>query len=213
MSSVAVFKEPGFDEVFDSQRCFRLLLEAMSRPGTVCRLPSLEYAHTPSGLNPYVLTVLKTLCDNRVRISALVDAQPDGEATEYLRVNTMTPAAGVEEADYVVFEGSHYSAQFEAVSAGSFEFPETSATALLQVQRIGTPENGLGGRETISLLARGPGIADSNELCFAGLAPEYIETRNSKCEEYPVGLDVFLLDNEGSLAAYPRSTRLVARTL
>lgn len=56
-----VLKEASFDEVFDSQRCFKILMDAMSRPGQVFRLQEHHFSKSPEGFNSNILTILKTL--------------------------------------------------------------------------------------------------------------------------------------------------------
>ena len=57
--------------VFDMQRVFRVVLDAMSRPARLCRLPVFPQS-VPDGLSP----VLAALALTRRRISALAFSGP-----------------------------------------------------------------------------------------------------------------------------------------
>jgi phosphonate C-P lyase system protein PhnH len=130
-----VLRETAFDEVFDSQRTFRVLLEAMSRPGRVCALPRPAYRGAPRGLVPPALTVLKTLCDHRVSF-AVVGAPAGQEWVRYLAVNTGARPGQAGEADYALFDGAAWDDGFSLLKRGLPEFPERSATALFSVQQL-----------------------------------------------------------------------------
>ncbi len=131
-----MIRETAFDEVFDSQATFRALLESLSRPGQIQRLPERDYPGAPRGFCPPVLSVLKTLCDHRVSFS-LGSGIRAADWVRYLEVNLATPHEGVERADYVLFSGAAYDPDFSLLDRGLPEFPESSATALLSVERLG----------------------------------------------------------------------------
>ena len=55
---------PAFSQpVFDMQRVFRVVLDAMSRPARLCRLPVFPQS-VPDGLSPVLAALALTLCDN-----------------------------------------------------------------------------------------------------------------------------------------------------
>jgi alpha-D-ribose 1-methylphosphonate 5-triphosphate synthase subunit PhnH len=97
-------RETCFHEVVDSQKTFRALLDAISRPGAVRRVPVCGYRAMPRGFCPPALTVLKTLCDHRVSFSIGLGAR-EADVIRYLEVNLGAPFQPVAEADYVLFEG------------------------------------------------------------------------------------------------------------
>ena len=54
---------PAFSQpVFDMQRVFRVVLDAMSRPARLCRLPVFPQS-VPDGLSPVLADLALTLCD------------------------------------------------------------------------------------------------------------------------------------------------------
>jgi hypothetical protein len=116
-------------------------------------------------------------------------------------------------------EGSTRSPGFEpAVRAvegafrGTFLDPHLGATIFLEVEILlpsasGSPAAGGPGRSWIlegpgvdgrSVLACGPGDAE-----FLGLI---LEARSRACSEFPLGVDLVILDREGRVACLPRTT-------
>jgi len=197
-------RETGFDDVFDSQAVFRALLDALSRPGKICRLPERVYRSPPRGFCPPALSILKTLCDHRVSFS-LVSGNRTAELSRYLEVNLATPVEDVQKADYVIFDGTTFDEDFMRLKRGSSEFPESSATALLCVGRLaeGTVEIDT---PSCRLCCAGPGVQDRTFLTVTGLDPRYNETRARVNNVSPLGIDIFLVDPAGRVAGIPRST-------
>jgi alpha-D-ribose 1-methylphosphonate 5-triphosphate synthase subunit PhnH len=201
-------REVGFDDVFDSQATFRALLDALSRPGKICRLPDRVYKSTPHGFCSPALSILKTLCDHRVSFS-LVSGNRTSELSRYLEVNLATPFEDVEKADYVIFDGTTFDEDFMRLKRGSPEFPENSATALLCVGRLAA-----GAMETDTpscrLCCAGPGVQDKSFLTVTGLDPRYSEARARTNNVSPLGIDIFFVDPGGRVAGIPRTTSVEA---
>lgn len=207
MATVMV-REVGFDDVFDSQATFRALLDALSRPGKICRLPDRVFTTTPRGFCPPALSILKTLCDHRVSFS-LVSGNRTSELSRYLEVNLATPFEDVEKADYVIFDGATFDEDFMRLKRGSSEFPENSATALLCVGRLaeGSVEADV---PSCRLRCAGPGVQDTTFLTVTELDPRYSEARARANNVSPLGIDLFLVDPAGRVAGFPRTTSVEA---
>jgi alpha-D-ribose 1-methylphosphonate 5-triphosphate synthase subunit PhnH len=197
-------REVGFDEVFDSQATFRVLLDSMSRPGKVSQLPRCAYQAPPRGFCPPALTLLKTLCDHRVSFS-IGGAHARAEWIRYLEVNLATPFTIVENADYVLFDGASYDGGFSRLNRGSREFPESSATALLCVLQVSQEPHDTES-PVCDLVLAGPGVKDTIRLSVAGLDPAYATERQKANRHFPLGVDLFLLDPEGRVAGIPRTS-------
>jgi alpha-D-ribose 1-methylphosphonate 5-triphosphate synthase subunit PhnH len=199
-----MLREAGFDEVFDSQATFRVLLDSLSRPGKVCQIPLCPYRAPPCGFCPPALSILKTLCDHRVSFS-IGGAPARAEWIRYLEVNLATPFTIVEKADYVLFDGGAYDAGFARMNRGSLEFPESSATALLCVLQVS-----MDGEDTecpvCDLVLSGPGVKDKARLSVSGLDPAYAVERQKANRHFPLGVDLFLVDADGRVAGIPRTS-------
>lgn len=198
-------KEKHFNAVFDSQAVFRKLMDAMARPGRIYILDKISFEYTPTGLNPFVLSVFKTICDNNVLIGG---AGCNEDWLEYLRINTMTLLAAVEEADYLLFNGAMFIEGFGNIKTGNLEFPEHGGTAVLLVENLSDKNGTRANPGSLTLRMKGPGIKNATIIKVTGLNIKYIETSNNLKKFYPMGIDLILIDNSGKIAAIPRSTKL-----
>ena len=107
--------------VFDMQRVFRVVLDAMSRPARLCRLPVFPQS-VPDGLSPVLADLALTLCDGESPLWLSPGLRKD-ETTTWLRFHCGCPI--VEEADKAAF----------ALVADASELPPLSAFA----QKVPSP--------------------------------------------------------------------------
>ena len=189
--------ETGFDIVFESQQTFRLLLDAMARPGKINRLPRPLPA--PAGISGYTAAVAFTLLDGEVTFAALGEDQ--AAWSRYLALNIRAVPAGVEHADFIIAPGERFNAEVEAARRGTLLFPERGATVLFTVETIS-------GDSPAALVLSGPGIRGSAGLTVAGIDPANLEMLERANSEYPLGIDAILIGRDGALACLPRSTKI-----
>ncbi|MFO0122644.1 MAG: phosphonate C-P lyase system protein PhnH [Inhella sp.] len=192
---------PAFgDPVHDAQAVFRVLLEAMSRPGRVQSLPvpCRDRLGRPDGLAPALAASLLTLLDADTTLwigpthdTAIVRA--------WLRFHTgVTLAEHAEQADFVLLAAHEASpALLDRLYAGSDVAPQDSATVLTVVDAI-APSNA-------AQRWRGPGIEHEHGVAVLGPRPEFWAWRRAQQGHYPCGLD-WVFFAEERLVALPRST-------
>jgi alpha-D-ribose 1-methylphosphonate 5-triphosphate synthase subunit PhnH len=84
---------------------------------------------------------------------------------------------------------------------GTLEHPERGATAIYAVEEL----SNVG---TVSLKLTGPGVSGSRTLGLEGLAATEAAAIREIRQDYPLGVDVYLVDGAGRVAGLPRSTRL-----
>lgn len=185
----------GFEDVaLDSQAVFRLVLTAMSRPGTI--MPLTTGIESPAGLHPAAAAVLLALLDQDTRLWTAPSFAP-GSVGAYLRFHTgcvleADPAA----ADFVLACPPELP-QLASLSMGSEEYPERSATVVLQVDAL---SNGAGWRLS------GPGIESQTLLQVAGLDSGFLAGWRQSQLHFPRGVDL-VFAGAGLLAAMPRTTK------
>ena len=180
-----------FDTVFDSQQVFRCLLQAAARPGRLCTLP-------PFGCGP-LEAVARTLLDQEVTFCAI--GERAGEVED--RVSRVTGArlAAATEAGFALVSGGDSAGAVLGLERGTLEHPERGATAIYAVETLS--DTG-----TLSLELSGPGVPATRTLGVAGLAAEEIRVIRDTRLDYPLGIDVYLIDDSGRVAGLPRSTQL-----
>lgn len=188
--------------VHDAQAVFRLLLDAMSRPGRVHSLPPAcrDTLGHPEGLSPACAAVLLTLldADTRLWVAPQLDHAP---LRAWLRCHTGAQlAAQPEHADFALLTAAEAEpALLQRLPAGSDASPQDSATALIAVPQI---DAGAG-----PLRWQGPGIEQEHRLGIAGLSDGFWAWRQEQQRSFPCGLDVVFTAGD-ALVALPRSTRV-----
>ena len=178
---------PGFaDPVADSQSCFRDVLDATARPGTIGTVAAP--ASPPAPLDRATAAVLLTLVDVDTKLwigPALAAAWP------WIGFHCGAPAAPLAEAAFVLGLGT---VDWSAVAAGSDDGPEDGATVVLQVDSLhGGPP----------LVLEGPGLAAPVPF-HATLPPGFAAVWAGNRARFPRGFDVILCAGD-QLAALPRT--------
>lgn len=177
-----------FDPVFDSQRVFRCLLQATATPGRLFVLP-------PTGVSA-LESVALTLLDHEVAFCTI-----GGEAWED-RIAGATGArfAPPPEADFALISGGDSGGTLARLRRGTLERPESGSTAVYAVERLDFGP--------LALELSGPGIPGERTLGVEGLPAGEVRAIRESRADYPLGVDVYLVDGAGRVAGLPRSTRV-----
>jgi len=184
------------DAVHDLQKVFRKVLAATADPGSIADLSGeVELLDLDLPLNKGMLLVALALLDAETTFFV---AAADSEASERT-ISQMTYAktAGPAEADFVFAFGTGGATKaISSAKAGSLVDPHLGATVVLEVESLeaGGP-----------LVLSGPGI-ESKARLRVGLDPGWIAARAAKNVEFPLGVDLVLVDRRFRLAALPRTT-------
>lgn len=188
--------EASFDKVFDTQRIYRLILDAMARPGIVNSL-SVFKLHPPSGLSLAAAAVALTLFDSETCFSVL---PYDQAIIDYLMINTGAAACLVDAAEFILVNGREEVMEINEVCCGTLISPEKGATLIMMVDSLVATVHGS------KLVLKGPGIKDSSWMNISGLDQENIRAISELNQEYPLGVDVIYVDQAGNVACVPRSS-------
>jgi alpha-D-ribose 1-methylphosphonate 5-triphosphate synthase subunit PhnH len=193
MGAVAAgFAEP----VLAAQSTFRVVMDAMARPGTVRRLAGIA---APAPLSPTAAAVALTLLDYETPfwLDAPLAAAP--EVARWMSFHTGAPLTrDPAAAAFAFLADSAASPPFASFAPGSPEYPDRSTTLVLQVERL---------REGEGLILRGPGIAGSRRLAASPLPADFLDRLADNRAQFPRGVDV-LLAAADAVAALPRSLRV-----
>lgn len=191
-------REIQYDEIFDAQAHYRLLLDSMARPGKINVMPSLELT-TPQGIHAAGALVGFALLNSDV--SFYVDGPSAEDVSLYLLVNTSAKPAEAEAADYVYLNGTAAAEILYRLKTGTLPYPESSATVIVAVEE-------LGGETGLVLTLSGPGVDGERRLSVAGLDTALLEALVTINAEFPLGIDLVLTDPTGRIACIPRSSRV-----
>jgi len=196
-------KETKFDYVFDSQKEFRVLLDAFSRPGSIQTFS--DYAlNPPLHFGKANAIIALTIFDINTSFSAEICFQDQTES--YIQVNTNSIISGAASADYVFVNGKIDVAEIiKNVRKADLLFPENNSTIIMLVDEILTDEsNGY----DCQLQLIGPGIKTEQNVFFNGIVKRNIETIQFLNSEFPLGIDLIITDTLLHVCAIPRSAMI-----
>lgn len=184
------------DPTLDSQRIFRSLLEAMAHPGRIVDV-AVEL-QAPSPLHPAAAAACLTLLDFDTPLW-LDEAAARPDAVEWLRFHSGAPIVSrPQAARFALIADPQGMPSPDTFDSGTAEYPERSATLILQVQSL------LGGT---GRRLRGPGIADEARLEVAGVPDAFWTWMAANHALFPCGVDVVLSAGR-VIAALPRTTEV-----
>lgn len=190
-----------FDRTHDVQQVYRKLLTCMSRPGIIENLSSeSQKIDINIAVSRHVLAILFTVLDGEVSFSLMPESAHD--LTKRLNHLTYAKNDAPSEADYIIItkEAENYAkAAIAAAKTGTLSNPHKSATVIIETQKISA------GSE---LALSGPGIEKEKSICISGCA-DWLEARREKNVEFPLGVDIIIVDESGNIISLPRTTRLV----
>lgn len=185
----------GFNRPVDqAQQAFRLILKALSEPGSLVTL-----ANCPQweALSPAATGVLLTLADGETPLY-LTPALHNENLHASLRFHTGAPLVQRHAAaHFAVFDHQLTDADLAALPCGDEVSPETGATVLVQIAGLAQGD---------PLRLRGPGIKNHRDIAprLPGAIKDYLLHRPQR---FPLGLD-FILACQNQLLAIPRTTHV-----
>jgi len=177
-------------QIIKDHTLFRVLLQAMSRPGKVYELPQHD------GEQQSAVQLLGCLLDNEVSLAVMDDAALE---TVFLRY-TNSIQAHPEEADYVVACRGTTCGWLTGFKRGTLEYPDAGATVVYLVEELQADGN--------EIMLSGPGINGTLSLAISGFEMRELDRLKEVNMEYPLGLDAIFIDRDGRVACIPRSTKI-----
>lgn len=185
----ALSKKHSFDEVFDSQKMYRLILTAMSNPTREVGIK--ESADKLFGDHPVMYAIAMTLLDNEVSFSCCENHALSNELISL----TLSRCEQIEKADYIfVTDASMLETAIGRAKCGTLRDPHKSATIIVK---------NMGSRQC-PIRLYGPGIKGVEEFRTTDIVKNALEIRDSQFYEYPQGIDFIFVSENGELFALPR---------
>lgn len=184
------------DSVHDAQQAFRAVLKALSEPGTLQTLPFALTA--PAPLDIASTAVCLTLCDCDTPLW-LNGAAANPALDAYLRFHCGAPIVATPgAAAFALIVAPQDGVQLDQFAQGSPEYPDRSATLVIQVASLTQgPQRRL----------TGPGIAGETLLCVDGLPDNFDAQWQHNAAAFPLGVDVILCCGN-ALVGLPRTTHI-----
>lgn len=187
----------GFaDPVFDSQRVFRATLRAFANPGR-----PLQFASALEPPPPLMTASAAFLLSTLDFETPLWIQPPSGALDDYLRFHCGVPLVNEPGlARFALVTDAAAMPDLSAFDVGSAEYPDRSATLVVQVPRLH------GGRRA---RLSGPGIVEPVCIEPAGLRPDFWTQWKGNTAAFPCGVDVLFVCG-ARLAGMPRTTKAEA---
>ena len=188
--------ERGFsDAAVQSAHAFRAIMQAMARPGRVMEIGADVEA--PSPLLSSAAAIALTLCDFQTPVWLSPELSNERVA-HYLRFHSGAPlAADPGSAQFVFATASSLVSKLELLRQGTHDYPDRSATLVVQIAGFG--------RVMVELA--GPGLRGSQNFGVDGLDAAFWESMVENHARFPTGIDV-IFAAPGQMAALPRSTAI-----
>jgi len=187
--------EGGFeDAVLESQRVFRLCLQALSRPGVSVPMAAGLKAIGP--LRPATAAILLALADfeTTVWLDSAARAEPDIGA--FLRFHTGAAICDApDDADFAVVLDPRAMPALAAFKQGTSDYPDRSSTLLIQVDHLRADGPSF----------TGPGIDGSVSFWTEPLPADFSAQLVRNRKSFPCGVDILFVA-PAEIVGLPRST-------
>jgi alpha-D-ribose 1-methylphosphonate 5-triphosphate synthase subunit PhnH len=189
-------KEIFFEEVFDAQEQFRIVLDAMAHPGIIYNLKDFDF-EAPLYLSNASAVIAFAL----LNADASFHATGDSNINQYLAINTGAVHETIENSDFVFINGSENAEVLFKLKHGNLSYPEDAATVLIDVENMSNSyfEN------SIEIIFRGPGVEFENRVFVRGLNIEILQTVKEINFEFPLGIDLIFCNKNNQIVGLPRS--------
>jgi alpha-D-ribose 1-methylphosphonate 5-triphosphate synthase subunit PhnH len=187
------------ESVLAAQATFRAVLDAMASPGSVRPLAATIGAPPP--LFNAAAAVALTLCDHDTPVWLAEALRGSAPVCAWLRLHCgCRLVSEPREAAFAFVSAPRELPPIEAFSLGTPDYPDRSATIVIQVESL---------RKGQRLALSGPGIRDRAVLHATGLPDDMPARLAANRALFPRGAD-FILASGAEIAALPRSVRLAA---
>ncbi|MGF1718718.1 phosphonate C-P lyase system protein PhnH [Vibrio kyushuensis] len=193
---------PAFeDAVHDSQQCFRLLLKAMSEPGTIVKLDKCDgFGNMMSG----AAQVLLSMADNATPVWLSSAFSQDRAVSENIKFHVSAPIVNtLSETGFALFsQHDLFDQEWSTLSfnLGNEEYPDTSTTVVVELDSL---------TEGNEIVLTGPGIENEQCIAMKGLPSaliQYLTTRQNR-SAFPLGIDFIFVAGQQVLCL-PRTTKV-----
>lgn len=185
----------GFDDpVQQSQQVFRRVLTALSEPGTVQNLPESE---TPEGTHPAAYQICLALLDAETPLWIAPSLKTDALVSA-LRFHCGCRLVDEPGQAEFVLTTPDFDGDLTIFAQGSHEYPDQSATLIIQVESLDDAGN---------WTLRGPGIESERKVGISSLDPRWPAMLTDNRSRFPCGVD-FLFTAGTALMGLSRTTQV-----
>lgn len=198
MVTVAELPAGFADKVLSAQSTFRSVMDAMARPGSLQRIRPT--AGVPAPLMLGTAAIALTLFDHDTPIWLDKAMSATSDVAKWLKFHTSAPViADMAACSFAIIGDVQDLPPLDCFALGSNEYPDRSATLILQVDSLTSGP---------AYELTGPGI-DGTAVLQASIPQDLFERLAINAILFPRGIDVVLVHYD-AVVAIPRTTRLAA---
>jgi alpha-D-ribose 1-methylphosphonate 5-triphosphate synthase subunit PhnH len=180
--------------VLANQAVFRALMDALARPGTV--KPLVPAAAAPSPLTAAAAAVALAMLDYETPVWLDAPLAQSPQVADWIRLHAgARVTSDPRQAAFAFIADAVHAPAFDSFSLGTPEYPDRSATLVLQVEAFGNGQR---------LLLSGPGIPDVRSFSAQPLPLDFHARLAANRTLFPRGIDLILVSPD-AVAALPRS--------
>ena len=185
------------DPVFQTQRLFRSVMDAMARPGTIHSLKT--DACPPLPMLPLTAALLATLADADTPLWLESRFIKQASMMGWLTFHIGAPfAVEPAEAAFAVLAGGKEMSSLDVFAKGLQDYPDRSATLVIQVEHLSNNSD---------WILSGPGIKEAQPFAVSDLSPLFVSQWQENHHLFPRGVDVIFVSPE-AIACLPRTTTI-----
>ncbi len=176
-----------------SSRLFRVLLDAMAKPGHVFEFASKIHAIEPAFAT--TLAIAQTLFDFQTPLWLAPEFNTDA-IKPHLKFHTGAPIVeGLSGASFAILSAKTQLPLLRQFEQGTHEYPDRSTTVIIQVDNF----------DKDAVMLSGPGLKQPVGFGVQGLSEQFWLDMMVNHHSYPLGVDVIFASSH-AIACCPRST-------
>ncbi|KON70547.1 hypothetical protein AKG34_18435 [Peribacillus butanolivorans] len=191
----------NLDVVHDIQTVYKKLVAATSRPGTLVVLER-EAKMLDVQMECLSSTILLALTVLDPEVTFKIISKEEEIVSRMINQLTYSKAVDLSEADFIfILQDASNEQRKDAINkakVGNLLNPHESAMIILEVSDV-TKGN--------SMILSGPGIHQESFICLPNVST-WMSVRNEKNIEFPLGIDMYFVDEQDRLIALPRTTQI-----
>ena len=200
-SNVAAMHGGLSNPVMQSQAIFRVIMDAMARPGKV--ISTTTDAEPPAPLNALAGAILATLADADTPLWLDQHLSSQKSLKDWLTFQVGAPfAVEPSQATFAVLSQADRLPSLEIFAQGEQDYPDRSTTLIIQVEHLSN--------DPVWAL-HGPGIKDTAHLSVQPISPLFLGQWADNNSLFPRGVDIILVSSD-AIACLPRTTRITDLT-
>lgn len=189
------------DMIHDIQKAYRKVLDSMSRPGLITNIKEQAgKIDIDTKCSKPALVIALMLLDTEVTFK--VAGKYQSETTNLINQLTYANVVETKKADFIFImkdvSGTEVQKNLESAGIGDLMNPHSSATIIMEAEAITN--------DRIFCLT-GPGIEDRTYI-KVDCPDEWLDIRELKNFEYPLGIDMIFFNSSGNILCLPRTTKI-----